>query len=281
MNVPALRQSVEDKMACEYGYALAHTDLVQIGGVKFPSTEPGERGQDVHAVLAPYAEHCTRKKVPADFVYLESLCKAIGDEAWSILESCRDNLTIDWQNFMGAEISFGLDEDFRPTWSYDHDGKRVPIWPGWGIKDSGKEPIYCGIIDQLYVMPGGRLALVPDWKTHPRPFQADTVQGKRYDLAVMMHLPELTESEFSLRFIRYANAVTTKKYFRSDVPDLMENMRRARARQVAIHEKVANTEPLRAHGGAHCTYCPCTLFQSTPPAWGATIRCRQDRAGSR
>jgi hypothetical protein len=259
MNVPALRQSVEDKMACEYGYALAHTDLVQIGGVKFPSTEPGERGQDVHAVLAPYAEHCTRKKVPADFAYLESLCKAIGDEAWSILESCRDNLTIDWQNFMGAEISFGLDEDFRPTWSYDHDGNRVPIWPGWGIQDSGKEPIYCGIIDQLYVMPGGRLALVPDWKTHPRPFPADTVQGKRYDLAVMMHLPELTESEFSLRFVRYANAVTTKKYFRSDVPDLMDNMRRARARQVAIHDKVANQEPLRAHGGAHCTYCPCTL----------------------
>jgi len=111
----------------------------------------------------------------------------------------------------------------------------------------------------LYVMPGGKLALVPDWKTHPRPFPADTVQGKRYDLAVMMHLPELTESEFSLRFVRYANAVTTKKYFRSDVPDLMDNMRRARARQVAIHEKVANTEPLRAHGGAHCTYCPCTL----------------------
>jgi hypothetical protein len=75
----------------------------------------------------------------------------------------------------------------------------------------------------------------------------------------MMHLPELTESEFSLRFVRYANAVTTKKYFRSDVPDLMDNMRRARARQVAIHEKVANQEPLRAHGGAHCTYCPCTL----------------------
>jgi hypothetical protein len=114
-------------------------------------------------------------------------------------------------------------------------------------------------MDLVYILPGGKVAQIIDLKSHPRPFPADTTQGKMYCLALMMHMPELQEVEFSLRFVRYANAVTTKKYFRSDVPDLMDNMRRARARQVAIHEKVANTEPLRAHGGAHCTYCPCTL----------------------
>jgi hypothetical protein len=74
-----------------------------------------------------------------------------------------------------------------------------------------------------------------------------------------MHLPEVNEVEFSLNFLRYQNCTKTQKYFRSDVPALMDEVRRVRARQVAIHEKVANLEPLRTHGGAHCTYCPCTL----------------------
>ena len=256
MNVPALRQSIYESMGCESGYRLVHID-----GVRFPDTEPGDRGTDVHAIHAAYAEHCARKRVPADFVYLDSLCKAAGEEVAQIMETSRDSLSIDWANFFGAEISFGLDEDFHPTFSYDHDGARVFMNPVWGetSKRELKDACYCGIMDLVYILPGGKVAQIVDLKSHPRPFPADTTQGKMYCLALMMHMPELQEVEFSLRFVRYANAVTTKKYFRSDVPDLMDNMRRARARQVAIHEKVANTEPLRAHGGAHCTYCPCTL----------------------
>jgi hypothetical protein len=256
MKVPAFRQSIFEQMACESGYKLVHID-----GVRFPDTEPGDRGTDVHAIHAAYAEHCARKRVPADFVYLDSLCKAAGEEVAQIMETSRDSLSIDWANFFAAEISFGLDEDFRPTWSYDHDGARVFMNPVWGETSERelKDACYCGIMDLVYILPGGKVAQIIDLKSHPRPFPADTTQGKMYCLALMMHMPELQEVEFSLRFVRYANAVTTKKYFRSDVPDLMDNMRRARARQVAIHEKVANTEPLRAHGGAHCTYCPCTL----------------------
>jgi hypothetical protein len=256
MNVPALRQSIYESMACESGYKLVHID-----GVRFPDTEPGDRGTDVHAIHAAYAEHCARKRVPADFVYLDSLCKAAGEEVAQIMETSRDSLSIDWANFFGAEISFGLDEDFHPTFSYDHDGARVFMNPVWGetSKRELKDACYCGIMDLVYILPGGKVAQIVDLKSHPRLFPADTTQGKMYCLALMMHMPELQEVEFSLRFVRYANAVTTKKYFRSDVPDLMDNMRRARARQVAIHEKVANQETLRAHGGAHCTYCPCTL----------------------
>lgn len=252
MTIPAYRQSLP--MGCEECYR-----LTQIEGVKFPDTPEGERGTDIHAILSPYARHCAAKKVPADFAFLDSLCSAIGDEAFTILENCRDTLTIDWQNFFGSEIYFGLDENFRPTWSYDHDGKRVEIDPIWGIAGSGNEPAYCGIIDVLFVLPGGVASRVPDYKSHNRPFPADTDQGKLYNLAVMMHLPKLQESEFSLRFVRWANVVTTQKYYRSDVPDLMDAMRRKRAQQEQIHVKVANGEPLRVHGGPHCTYCPCTL----------------------
>jgi hypothetical protein len=74
-----------------------------------------------------------------------------------------------------------------------------------------------------------------------------------------MHLPEVNEVEFSLNFLRYQNCTKTQKYFRTDVPALMDEVRRVRARQVAIHEKVANQEPLRTHGGKQCTYCPCML----------------------
>lgn len=252
MTIPAYRQSLP--MGCEHCYK-----LTQIDGVKFPSGPESDRGVDCHAILAPYAEHCSRKHVPADFAYLDSLCEAIGDEAFTIMENCRDNLTIDWQNFFGAELYFGLDHNFRPTWSYDHDGKRVEINPIWGIEGSGEEPAFCGIIDVLYLMPGGAVAKAPDYKTHNRPFPADSDQGKLYSLAVLMHLPELKEVEFSFRFVRFANVVTAQKYTRQDVPDLMAAMRRKRAQQELIHIKVANGEPLRVHGGPHCNYCPCTL----------------------
>lgn len=258
MTIPPYRQSLP--MGCEHCYK-----LTQIDGVKFPSTPEGERGTDIHEILSPYARHCAAKKVPADFAYLDSLCAAVGDETFTILENCRDNLTIDWQNFFGSEIYFGLDENFRPTFSYDHDGKRVEIDPVWGIEGSGKEPAYCGIIDVLYVLPGGIAAKTPDYKSHNRPFPADTEQGKLYSLAVMMHLPKLKESEFSLRFVRWANVITKQTYYRSDVPDLMDAMRRKREQQKLIHIKVANGEPLRVHGGPHCTYCPCTLNPAKYP----------------
>ncbi len=253
-NVPAFRQSISSSMGCENCYR-----LTQIDGVKFPSGPEADRGVDIHAILAPYARHCAQHHVPADFAYLDSLCDAVGDEAFTILENCRDNLTIDWQNFFEAEIHFGMDEDFRPTFSYDHDGKKVEVDPVWGIEGSGREPAYCGILDVLYVMPGGRVAKAPDYKSHNRPFPADTDQGKLYTLAVLMHLPELQECEFSLRFVRYANVVTAHKYTRQDVPALMAAMKRKRAQQEQIHHKVETGEPLRVHGGPHCSYCPCIL----------------------
>lgn len=241
-------------MACEYGYA-----LVNIQGLKTPDTEASDRGVDVHDVLAKYAEHCAKKKVPADFMFLDSLATSLGDEAKGIIETCRDSFTVDWQNFFAAEIYFGLDRDFQPTYSYDHDGEIHPIDPRWGIEGSGKEPAYCGIMDEIDLMPGGKVCRLPDTKTHPRPFDADTFQGKLYSLAAMMHLPELTEVEFGLRFVRYANITKTHKYFRSDVPQMMEDVRRTRNRQLEIHAKVDEGGALRCHGGSHCVYCPCAI----------------------
>jgi len=251
---PPLSQSRMETMACEYCYKLVYID-----GIKPPNTQQSDRGTDIHAVLAQYAEHCAKKHVPADFMYLEFLCTSLGDEAAEILESCRESLTIDWQNFMAAEISMGLDRDFQATWSVDHDLQRVEISDVWDFPGTDKTPAYCGILDTIYLMPGGKVARIVDWKSHPRAFPADSFQGKLYNLMLMMHLPELTEVEFGLKFVRYANVVTTHKYFRADVPQMMEDVRRVRNRQREIHEKVADQMPLRTRGGSHCAYCPCVL----------------------
>lgn len=253
--IPALRQSLHEQMACESGYKLIHID-----GLKPPNTTASDRGTDIHSVLSNYVIHCAQKRVPADFAFLDSLCDSVTDEVKGILESCRENLTVDWQNLFGSEISMGLDKDFQPTWSMDHDNNPVHFDPIWGsFTGSGKTPAYCGILDTIYLMPGGTVARIVDWKSHPRPFPADSFQGKLYSLMLMMHVPELTEVEFGLRFVRYANKVETHKYFRSDVPQMMEDVRRVRNRQRDIHEKSEQQQPLRTHGGSHCVYCPCSL----------------------
>ena len=252
--IPPLSQTLANQMSCEWGYK-----LVQIDGLKTPNTEASYRGTDIHAVLAPYALHCAQKRVPADFLFLDSLTSSLGDEAATILESCRDNITIDWHNLFAVEVLAGLDKDFQPTYAVDHDGKPQQINSIWGIEHEGNPPAYCGTLDVIYLMPGGKVARITDWKSHPRPFEADTIQGKLYSLLLFMHMPELQEIEFGLRFVRYANIVKTHKYFRSDVPQMMEDVRRIRNRQKEIHAKVAEGGELRVHGGAHCSYCPCAL----------------------
>ena len=253
-DTPALRQSIHEQMACETGYKLVHID-----GLRTPNTVASSRGTDIHEILSNYVAWCAAKRVPADFAFLDSMTDSATDEVKSIIESCRENLTIDWQNVFGSEISMGLDKDFQPTHSYDHDGNIEPIDPIWGFPGTGKTPAYCGILDTIYLMPGGTVARIVDWKSHPRPFPADSFQGKLYSLMLMMHIPELKEVEFGLRFVRYANKTETHKYFRSDVPQMMDDVRRVRSRQQDIHEKVEQQQPLRTHGGSHCTYCPCVL----------------------
>jgi hypothetical protein len=265
--IPATRQSIFETMSCETSYKLIHID-----GLKPPSTGPSYRGTDCHDILADLARHCAQRRVPADYAYLDSLLASASPEVVGIMETCRENLTFDWENFFAAEISAGLDKDFQPTWSYDHDGNRIEIDPVWGLEGSGKPPAYCVIFDTIYLMPGGTVCRLPDYKTHPRPFPADTFQGKLYSLVMMMFVPELTEVEFGLKFIRYANKTETHKYYRSDVPQMMEDVRRVRNRQREIHAKVeaGMMDPaerkrigipyeLRTHGGSHCTYCPCVL----------------------
>src|SRR5665213_3231247 len=124
--VPPLRQSTFEQMGCPYSYG-----LIFIDGVVYPDSDPSMRGTELHAILAHYILHCARKRVPADFARIDELASSCGDESAMILTTCRDNLTVDWDNVFGVEMSMGLDEDFQPTNSVNHQGEVLPPNPIW------------------------------------------------------------------------------------------------------------------------------------------------------
>lgn len=253
LTIPPLRQSAHHTMACPYSYGLVYVD-----GMRSPDTAASVRGTEIHAVLAQYVAHCAKRQIPADLAYLDSIMQSCGDEASQILEVCRDSMTVDWANLFGVEMGMGLDEDFRPTVSVEHDGTIVPLDAVWGLEPGG-ECVYSGILDAVYLMPGGQAGRVIDFKSHGRPFEADTFQSRLYSLFLFAHLPDLQEIEFVLRFVRYPSASKLVKFHREDMPKFMEEARRVRARQLSYHAQRQQGKELQAIGSAACEYCPCKL----------------------
>jgi PD-(D/E)XK nuclease superfamily len=249
-----LTQTTYESMACPHDYGLVH-----IEGQKPPDTLPSVRGRDIHQIMAAYSEHCAARRVPMDLNYFDGLLLDTGEDAAAIMHNAGESIKVDSQNFFAAEVSMGLDEDFKPTYSIDHDGNVVPFRSDlWGKDTSDNKPAYCGIADDIAIFPGGRAARIKDYKSHPRPFEPNTFQGKLYALMLFMHMPQLEEVEFVLVFIRYTNIVRPIKFHRDQVPMLKEEVKRARLRQEGYHITYAQEglEGLPALPGTHCTYCP-------------------------
>lgn len=258
LNTPPLRQSTYETMACPHSYKLIHID-----GLKTPDSVASTRGTEVHDVLAHYVEHCAKRRVPADFMHLDMLRDSVGEEAAEILEVCRDSFTVDWENFFAAEATLALDDQFQPTMGPGMDENKMIFTVG---TLRGGKPAYSGTLDTIYLMPGNRVARIVDYKSHPRPFEPTTFQAKLYSLMLMMHIPELQEVEFVLRFVRYSNVHKPITFTRRDVPQLMEDVRRVKARQIEYHEQDDAMEPFAALAGTHCTYCPAVSDFSCPIA---------------
>lgn len=262
-DTPVLRQSVYETMACPHSYALIH-----IEGKKPPDTIASTRGRDIHEIMAAYSEHCAAKRVSMDLAYFDGLLLDTGEEAAEIMRSAGDSITVDHQNFFAAELSMGMDENFAPTYSLTHDGQPLPPDPIWNIKGSEKPPRYSAILDDIALFPGGKSARIRDFKSHPRPFDPTTFQAKLYSLMLFMHMPELVEVEFVLVFVRYTNIVRPIKFTRDQVPELKDEVRRARARQDGYHQtyREEGLEAMPALSGTHCTYCPAVQDFSCPIA---------------
>lgn len=247
-----LTQSTYETMACPHSYGLVH-----IEGQKPPDTLPSVRGRDIHEIMAAYSEHCAARRVPMDLSYFDGLLMDTGEDAAQIMRDAGESIKVDWQHFFAAEVSMGLTEDFKPTYSIDHDGNKVPFRRDlWGYSVPDEPPAYCGIVDDIALFPGGHAARERDYKSHPRPFEPNTFQGKLYALMLFMHMPELEEIEFVLVFIRYANISRPIKYHRDQVPELKDEVRRVRNRQKDYHFVHSQGHTLPALAGSHCTYCP-------------------------
>jgi hypothetical protein len=199
-------------------------------------------------------------------MFLDSLTSSLGDEAATILgvlprqHNDRLGRTCLPSRYSGRTRQQTSDQLGRGTttataWTCILSGRTTGEHSG-----TNDEPAYCGTLDVIYLMPGGKVARIVDWKSSSPPIRGRHHPRQALQLCCCScTCRKWQEIEFGLRFVRYANIVKTHKYFRSDVPQMMEDVRRIRNRQKEIHAKVEEGGELRVHGGAHCCYCPCAL----------------------
>lgn len=231
--VPPLRQSLVDKLACPRSYV-----ALVMQGLASPASLASDRGTEIHKVAAAYTLHCVKNKVPADWLFFDKLCEAVGPDAALILEGVRDNYKVAFDQVVDAEWTFWLDENFSEC--------------------SPDRAAYTGTMD-LALLDGAE-GEVQDWKSHIRPFDAPTPQSDLYSLVWLLANPELETVTFRFRFVRYRNCERTAEYTRADLPRLMSALEHWRAKQLAIHEHPERAEAIPSK---QCLYCP-LLNQGCP-----------------
>ena len=250
--IPPWHQSTESKTACPKFYVTS-----EIQGRKQPGGMDSARGNQVHKTGAAIAAWCAHKGVEMDLDAFDRLSKGAGPAAAKILLGMRDSYRVDFAALLATEVPMSLDEFFQPT---DVVGAIEGI-----SGDSGLPACYSGILDALYTYREQLKARIDDLKSHFFPYDPDkTLQGKTYCLFVMQHFPWVEEVEFRLIFVRYKNMVRSISYTRKDIPDLMEAVKAARARQIMIHEMYDSGQAIEAYSGPHCNYCPLLSDRTCP-----------------
>lgn len=221
--IPALRQSLTETAACEHSYAVQ-----VIEGKQSPSGLQSHRGQEIHKVMSRYIDWCSRgsRPVEADWAKFDELATGAGSEAATILEGMRDHYKVDHQHVYATELLL------RRT-----------------------DPDTEGTLDVLLFLTDTE-AKIEDFKSHPRPFDPNTMQSKLYPWLVFKNFPKIQTVTFELIFVRYANCRRSVTYARADMPMLDMHVRNARARQVEIHAKYEAGEKLEATPSNQCQYCP-------------------------
>ncbi len=237
-SIPPLSQSRQATMACPEFYVLQELD-----GVRQPDSLFSDRGSEIHRIMSRYTMGCTEHKVSANWKYFDRLTEAAGPDAGIILDGMRDNLVVDWEHTYACELWLALGEDLNPLAGVEK-GSSIPV------------AAYEGTLDAL-LFADEQHARIPDYKSHWRPFDADTFQSKLYPFLVFMHFPSVQEVTFELIFVRFKNARREVTYTRADLPKLAAEIERSRKRQKAFHAQAEiDRESIPALPGSHCIYCP-------------------------
>jgi hypothetical protein len=257
--IPALRQSTAELLACEELYI-----AVVIQGRRPPANLGSERGTEVHDVMWRYITLCVIRNIPSDWAALDRLAAAKGPEAREICQNLRDSYVVNWRHSMGAELTLRLDHLFQPT-------EDPELAAFEGTLDHLENDLLAGA--------AGSDALITDFKTHPAPFEPDTIQAHLYSLLVLQTYAHVERVKFELVFARYQKCRRSVTYTRADVPALIEYMQGYRERQVDLHRRWDNicnprwatiplraVETVRALPGPHCQYCPRLADVSCPIA---------------
>lgn len=249
--IPPLSQSLVEMGSCPESYVFQIID-----GNRQPDSIQSYRGTEVHHVLSEYVRHCVARKVAQDFAAFDKLSSAAGPVAGPILDNMRDTLTVDWKHVLMTEVRLRLDEDLKPTTlerispseNITHNVDEIP-----GVAYSTEPAAHAGTLDVIEINDDATEATIPDYKSHPRPFEPDTYQSMLYPFMLMKHLPTVNKVTFELIFVRYGGAVRRSVVWtREDMPTMAVEIRRARERQLALED--AGQGP--ALPGKHCQYCP-------------------------
>lgn len=264
--IPPLSQSLHEKMSCSEGYVF---EIIE--GNKQPDSMQSERGSEIHHILSEYTMHCVSRSVAVDFEYFDKLSAAAGPVAGPILDNMRDTFVVDWKHVLATEVRLRLDSELQPTdMERQPDGKLLDVSNDAfvGVLYSHQEAAHAGTLDVIEINNDASEAIIPDYKSHPRPFEPDTYQSMLYPFMLFKHIPSLQKVTFRLVFVRYGADVTREiTWTREDMPEMAIQLRRARERQLAL--EAAGTGP--ALPGSHCQYCPkmsrptlCTVSEFNP-----------------
>lgn len=264
--IPPLSQSLVEKGSCPEGYVFE-----VIEGNRQPDSMQSERGTEVHHVLSEYTMHCVSRSVAVDFDYFDKLSAAAGPIAGPILDNMRDTFVVDWKHVLATEVRLRLDENLNPTLlerTSPVEGIMHNEDEMVGVSYSDEPAAHAGTLDVILINDDATEAICPDYKSHMRPFEPDTYQSMLYPFLLFKHIPTLRKVIFRLVFVRYGADVTREiAWTREDMPEMATQLRRARARQIALEEKGEGP----ALPGAHCQYCAkitkptlCTISEYNP-----------------
>ncbi len=269
---PPLSQSKHEMLACPESYTAQ-----VIEGEQTADSLYSDRGNEIHDVMARYVMGCTQHEVTANWAYFDKLAEAVGPDAGLILDGMRDNYVVDYEHVFECELWLCLDESFHALLCSGAEGYSRPQKAAWGIE---RGVCYEGTLDVLTFNTEAS-AKIEDYKSHWRPFDADTFQSKFYPFLVFQSFPSVEEVEFELIFTRFKNARRSVKYTRDDLPRLAAEVERSRKRQIAVHKQAEeHRELVKALPGSHCLYCPklrgltCPLGTMNPYDAGLTLEDR-------
>src|SRR6185437_4546881 len=109
--VPPLSQSRQARMACPALYQAS-----EIEQLREPENPAALRGQELHALLSAYVNHCARTNQKTDYGFLDQLLLlGAGPDVQQILRAIGEDLIVDPDQVLGTEMYLALDADLEPV----------------------------------------------------------------------------------------------------------------------------------------------------------------------